>query len=179
MDTYSNGISCNLLLCHNGGEIEYLKKNKKYDEKTCSNRVETCVFWPAHVWQQISKLSCQRLKLLSSKYPEKTANLLRCHHWSGLVSPQNDVWEMSAEIPYWWRVTTQIWVVTRHQYGISTVVSQTSFCGETVVGFWNVGCFLRLSSNQKSGQMLQATKTVAYFACEHLSNTLKPWKAWW
>ena len=27
------------------------------------------------------------------------------------VSPQNDVWETSAEIPYWWRVTTQIWVV--------------------------------------------------------------------
>ena len=24
---------------------------------------------------------------------------------------QNDVWETSAEIPYWWRVTTQIWVV--------------------------------------------------------------------
>ena len=32
-----------------------------------------------------------------------------------LVSPPNDVWETSAEIPYWWRVTTQIWVVTRHQ----------------------------------------------------------------
>ena len=28
-----------------------------------------------------------------------------------LVSPPNDVWETSAEIPYWWRVTTQIWVV--------------------------------------------------------------------
>ena len=28
-----------------------------------------------------------------------------------LVSPRNDVWETSAEIPYWWRVTTQIWVV--------------------------------------------------------------------
>ena len=27
-----------------------------------------------------------------------------------LVSPSNDVWETSAEIPYWWRVTTQIWV---------------------------------------------------------------------
>ena len=27
--------------------------------------------------------------------------------------------------------TTQIWVVTRHQYGISEVVSQTSFRGET------------------------------------------------
>ena len=23
-----------------------------------------------------------------------------------LVSPPNDVWETSAEIPYWWRVTT-------------------------------------------------------------------------
>ena len=26
-----------------------------------------------------------------------------------LVSPRNDVWETTAEIPYWWRVTTQIW----------------------------------------------------------------------
>ena len=25
------------------------------------------------------------------------------------VSPRNDVWETSAEIPYWWRVITQIW----------------------------------------------------------------------
>ena len=29
------------------------------------------------------------------------------------------------------RSTTQIWVVSRHQYGISVVVSQTSFRGET------------------------------------------------
>ena len=29
------------------------------------------------------------------------------------------------------RNTTQIWVVTRHQYGISARVSQTSFGGET------------------------------------------------
>ena len=28
-----------------------------------------------------------------------------------LVSPPNDFWETNAEIPYWWRVTTQIWVV--------------------------------------------------------------------
>lgn len=27
--------------------------------------------------------------------------------------------------------TTQIWVMTQHQYGISTVVPQASFCGET------------------------------------------------
>ena len=29
------------------------------------------------------------------------------------------------------RNTTQIWVVTRHQYGISALVSQTSFRGKT------------------------------------------------
>ena len=29
---------------------------------------------------------------------------------TGFKSPGNDVWETSAEIPYWWRVTTQIWV---------------------------------------------------------------------
>ena len=28
-----------------------------------------------------------------------------------VVSPPNDVWEARAEIPYWWRVTTQIWVM--------------------------------------------------------------------
>ena len=28
-----------------------------------------------------------------------------------LVSPRNDVWETNAEIPYWWRITIQIWVV--------------------------------------------------------------------
>ena len=71
-----------------------------------------------------------------------------------LVSPRNDVWGTSAEIPYWWRVTTQIWVVlrigggnfltnhstnqiwtvTRHQYGMSALVPQTSFGGETSSG---------------------------------------------
>ena len=67
--------------------------------------------------------------------------------------PRNDVWETSAEIPYWWRVTKQIWVidwscrfnqsealntqlsvVTRHKHGISALVSQTSLCVETSCG---------------------------------------------
>ena len=43
------------------------------------------------------------------------------------------------------RSTNQIWVVTRHQYGISALVSQTSFCGETMVASRNVACFLMLS----------------------------------
>ena len=49
------------------------------------------------------------------------------------VCPRNDVWEVSqAARPI--RSTTQIWVVTRHQYGVSALVSQTSFRGETVSG---------------------------------------------
>ena len=44
------------------------------------------------------------------------------------------------------RSTTQIWVVTRPQYGISALVSQTSFCGETSGGI--AKCFLRLLNNQ-------------------------------
>ena len=48
-----------------------------------------------------------------------------------LVPPRNDVWEIRADIPYWWRITCQIWVVTRHQYGLSAVISQTSLRGET------------------------------------------------
>ena len=62
-----------------------------------------------------------------------------------LVSPPNDVWETSTEIPYWWRVTTSAsdWftnqalpvtsgcMVKRHRNGISELLSQTSFGRET------------------------------------------------
>ena len=36
-----------------------------------------------------------------------------CRHFatSPLFSPWNDVCETSAKIPYWWRFTTEIWVV--------------------------------------------------------------------
>ena len=74
----------------------------------------------------------------------------------------NDVWGSSTEIPCWWCVTTQIWVVfligwsnckpirttnqnwvvTRHQREIFEFVPQTSFYGETIGNMRNVGCFL-------------------------------------
>ena len=41
------------------------------------------------------------------------------------------------------RSTNQIWVVTRHQYGISVLVSQTPFPGETVSGIAKCHLFLR------------------------------------
>ena len=43
-----------------------------------------------------------------------------------LVSTRNDVLRTSPVIPYWWciSITTQTWVVIRHHYGISALVSQ-------------------------------------------------------
>ena len=42
------------------------------------------------------------------------------------------------------RSTAQIWIVTRHQYGISALNPQTLFAGEPVMALRNVGRFLRL-----------------------------------
>ena len=42
------------------------------------------------------------------------------------------------------RSTTQIWVVMRHQYGISASLSQMSIAGKPLVASQNVICFLRL-----------------------------------
>ena len=75
-----------------------------------------------------------------------------------LLSPRNNVWETSAEVrlsmgsvsDWSFRVgnllqpirgTTQIWVVTRHQCGISALVSQTSQGNEWRRRLINVGCF--------------------------------------
>ena len=50
--------------------------------------------------------------------------------------------------------TTQIWVVTGHQYGrISALVSHTSFCVETIlVESRNVDCFPLLNERRLSAQ---------------------------
>ena len=79
-----------------------------------------------------------------------------------LVSPRNDVWETSTEIPYWWCVITLILVVLlicrastnqKHYSGLgSDATSVWNFCArfpdvisrEIMMASWNVGCFLRL-----------------------------------
>ena len=81
--------------------------------------------------------------------------------------PRNEVWETSAEIPYWWRVNTQIWVVlligraawkicfnqtSVHVLFRSHVISMEflrfflirHLAGKPVVASWNVVCFLSL-----------------------------------
>ena len=49
--------------------------------------------------------------------------------------------------------TTQIWVVTRHQYGISAFVSQTSFRGETSGGVAKCWLFSQANLGQLRVEM--------------------------
>ena len=58
-----------------------------------------------------------------------------------------------GNLPQSTRSTTQIWVVTRHQYGNSALVSQTSFHGETSVGVVKCGLFSRLGAFQARSNM--------------------------
>ena len=48
------------------------------------------------------------------------------------------------------RSSTQIWVVTRHQYGISALVSQTSFRRETSGGVAKLACVASVSVRFRS-----------------------------
>ena len=140
--------------------------------KLCSNgsRKGWIRLWPAvlnwHVGAETDLFNFQCCEILTLSYtwgPKVTLSggalvWENSRHLATLplVSPENDVWKTSAEIPYRRRVTThaeldsasdwlnqishatwpirsttQFWVVTRHQYGISALVFQTSFGGET------------------------------------------------
>ena len=72
-------------------------------------------------------------------------------------SLRSGVWEPSAEIPYWGRDTTQIWVVMRRPYGISALVSQMSFRWETSGSVANCRLF---SQAKVKGEKLSPTQSV-------------------
>ena len=59
----------------------------------------TCSYLRKIVW--LLKLVTKSRNLLAWENSRHLATL-------PLASPRNDVWETSAEIPYWWRVTTQV-----------------------------------------------------------------------
>ena len=61
------------------------------------------------------------------------------------------------------RSTTQIWVVTRHQYGISAPVSQASFGGKPVVTSRNAGFLLRLLESISVKQSISWCRTANNF----------------
>ena len=61
---------------------------------------------------------------------ERTNSMLMTRHYPDLGSA-SDLSCFVGNLFQPIRSTTQIWVVTRHQYGISALVSLTSFLGET------------------------------------------------
>ena len=85
------------------------------------------------------------------RQPEKTTDIWRRYHWfSRQLTSEKRAQKFHTETCHYpdldgasnWscrvgnliqpiRSTTEIWIVTRHQYGISALVSQTSFGGET------------------------------------------------
>ena len=126
----------NIPLCWRG----YAEKLEKMSDKICEA-------WPI--------FSLKRRKFLSPLFkPNHFWNHENSQHFAmPPVFTRNDVWETCAESPYWWRATTQIWVVlwkvkahfpwpirsttqiwvvTRHQYGISAHVSQWKPCVTSV-----------------------------------------------
>ena len=72
---------------------------------------------------------------------EKTANISRRYHW---FPPRNDDWETRAEIPYWWRVTAQIWVVLL--IGWSKFSTNQKHCSDWVTKASSVSNFCARSS---------------------------------
>ena len=62
---------------------------------------------------------------------ESRNSILMTRHYPDLGSSASDWSCRVGNLIQPIRSTTQIWVVTRHQYGISALVSQTSFGGET------------------------------------------------
>ena len=82
---------------------------------------------------------------------ERRNSILMTRHYSDLGSASNWLMQISHAAPWPIRSTTPIWVVKRHQYGISGLVSQSSICGETsgCAVLRNVGCFLKLRRRRK------------------------------
>ena len=87
-----------------------------------------------------------------------------------LVSPRNDVLETSAEIPYWWRVSTQIWVV--FLIGWSEFPAQ-HVQSETLPrsGQWHVismECLHLFLRRHFAGNLVVGSRNVGYFSQDRL-----------
>ena len=113
---------------------------------------------------------------------EHRNSILMTRHYPDLGSASdwlNQISQVARPI----RSTTQIWVVMHHQYGISALVSQTSF-GEDTSGSM-AKCQLCLQSRWRAGTervallsfSLRALPLTFMFSCIRFTCSLK-WKSW-
>ena len=102
--------------------------------------------------RKTADLSWRHHRLFSAKWRLRNNcrnSILMTCHYPDLGSPSDWLNQIShAARPI--RSTTQIWVVACHQYGISALVSQTSFGGETTSSPFISGiCFLPLEPKKQ------------------------------
>ena len=116
---------------------------KQRNKKTAANWV-----WKSFRFNFIYIIVSNQMRCFS--YPEKTGDIPRRQHWFPREITRRNSIPMTRHyrdlIGWKFASTSHIWVMTRHQYGISALVSETSFHGETSGDDANVGIFLRLWS---------------------------------
>ena len=71
------------------------------------------------------------------------------------------------------RSTTQIWVVTRHQYGISALISQTSFREETSVGVVKCRLFSQAALHRRTRDITKVARLLG-----HVTKGTFDWETW-
>ena len=91
-----------------------------------------------------------------------------------LVFPWNEVWETNAEIPYWWRVTTQVWIVLLIGWRFALLTNQKNYpdLGSVALSVWNFcTCFSDINFTGKAtvvwrnvGWFLRSLKSSAIFS---------------
>ena len=111
-----------------------------------------------------------------------TGFILMTHHYPDLGSASdwlNQISHVAQPIGS----TTQIWEVTRHQYGISELVSQTSFRGETSGSMAKCRLFSQARWRAVKERVallsfpLMALPLTFMFSCTSFRSYLK-WKSW-
>ena len=98
--------------------------------------------------KETERKQSQRQASIDSLYlslTEETSTRLTFHN-ATTGSPWNDVWETTSDwpCPHGKFASANQKLYPDLQGGISALLSQRSFCGETSSGIANVGCFLRL-----------------------------------
>ena len=105
---------------------------------------------------------------------ERRDSILITRYYPDLGSVSDWSWRV-RNLPQPIRSTTQIWVVTRHQYGISALVSQTSIREETSGGVAKCRLFRQASlmlfkciKRENSFFFFQGQQNPAKIASEHI-----------
>ena len=110
--------------------------------------------WLIHMSNEIGAEQLEKVAEISRRHDcfpakwrlrnERRNSILMTRQYPDLGSVSDWLKRISRRATRQIRTTSQIRVVTRHEYGISPIVPETSFRGKTSGSVENVGGFLRL-----------------------------------